>query len=245
MGGNAVVGPDTAPSIAGGAAGRRRQEILVELYSSWRAQHPGEHLIDCGLVDEDAYNSAPLRVVWILKEAVDQEQTQGWSLPGYFLDVAVGRRPPSRTARPLGALTWGVLQGLGSYAAARDEMGAGLRALGVTNLKKSGGPSYSKWAIIAEAADKSKELWIQELRVMDPDVVVCGGTFWHVAPQLCGEEPGSAPRGSRYGVWREQGRTRLVVEAVHPASWTAGREVAFANLKDVVSHGRSLLVTDG
>jgi hypothetical protein len=230
--------------MAGDLDRRSRQEVLVDLYSSWRAQHPGEHLIDCGLVDEAAYGSAAMRVVWVLKEAVDEKQTHGWSLPGYFLDVAEGRRPPSRTARPLGALTWGLLHGSASYAAAREHMGAGLRALGVTNLKKSGGPSSSRWSIIAKAANRTRELWMEELRVMDPDVVVCGGTFWHVGPRLCGD-PSKAPRGSRYGFWRELGRVRLVVEAAHPASWANGRELAYANLKDAVSHGRGLVSTNG
>ena len=221
-----------------------RQRLLVDLYSMWRARHPNEHLIDCGLVDEDAYDSAPLRVVWVLKEAVDERQTTGWSLPGYFQDVAMGRLPPSRTARPLGALTWGLVHGADSYATSRDQMGAGLRLLGITNLKKSGGLSYSKWSIIEEAADRSKDLWIEELRLMDPDVVVCGGTFWHVSPRLGLGDPRTAPAGSRYGVWREHLRNRVVVESTHPANWTVGRDLALARLRDVVRCARTE-VADG
>lgn len=214
------------------------QQRLGELYAARRRDHPAEHLVECGLVDEATYAAAPLRVVWVLKEAVDEDQTTGWTLPGYFLDVARGRFPPSRTARPLGALTYGLLFGTESYDAARHMMPHGLRALGVTNLKKSGGGASSKWAVIDHEAERTKHLWREELRLMRPQVILCGGTFWNVAPRLGLSPLRSVQGGARYSIWSEPDLHAVVVEARHPASWTVGREQELARLRATLHHAR-------
>lgn len=214
------------------------QHRLADLYSAWRREHTGDHLVECGLVEEASYAAAPLRIVWVLKEAVDEDQTTGWTLPGYFLDVARGRFPPSRTARPLGALTYGLLFGTESYEAARHMMPHGLRALGVTNLKKSGGGVSSKWAVIDQEAERTKHLWREELRVMRPQVILCGGTFWNVAPRLGLGPLRTVPGGARYSIWSEPDQRAVVVEARHPASWTVRREQELARLRATLQHAR-------
>jgi hypothetical protein len=214
------------------------QHRLADLYSAWRREHTGDHLVECGLVDEASYAAAPLRIVWVLKEAVDEDQTTGWILPGYFLDVARGRFRPSRTARPLGALTYGLLFGADSYEAARHMMPQGLRALGVTNLKKSGGGVSSKWAVIDQEAERTKHLWREQPRVMRPQVILCGATLWNVAPRLRLSPLRSVPGGARYSIWSEPDQRAVVVEARHPASWTVSREQELTRLRATLHHAR-------
>lgn len=217
------------------------QPRLSDRYAQHRRDHPGEHVVDCGLIDEAAYRAAPFRMVWLLKEPVDESQSGGWTLPGYFHDVALGRRPPSRTARPLGVLSAALLDNQPTYASAYSRMGAGLRRIGVTNMKKSGGGSASSWTVIGAAAERDAALWQEELRIMAPDVVVCGGTFWHADRLLPLRERHTATSGAWVGVWESGQRPIAVVEGWHPANWACGRERALERLRGTVSEARLML----
>lgn len=216
------------------------QPRLAAAYADHRRQRPGEHIVDCGLIDEAEYRSAAFRLVWLLKEPVDAAQSSGWTLPGYFHDVAFGRAP-SRTARPLGVLSAAVLDGDASYAAAYPKMASGLRRIGVTNLKKSGGGSASSWKVIDAAAARDAELWQEELRIMAPDVVVCGGTFWNVDRRLTLRERHHGVHGAWLGIWDGARQPMAIIEAWHPANWTAGRESALTRLRGTVAEARAAL----
>lgn len=211
-----------------------RQALLEQLYESHRAANPGAHVVSCGLIDEQTYAAAPERVVWVLKEPVDEKQNSGWTLPRYFRQVADGKRTPSRTARRMGALTWGIVNGAASYPSAPEDVSAGLRLLGMTNLKKSGGSSASNWKVIDAEAERTKELWLEELRVMDPTIVICGGTFWNVARHLQVNSTKAPATGARFAVWGSM----LVVQAYHPAYWAKGREHAYMRLQATIAAGR-------
>lgn len=215
------------------------QYELSALYAAWRRDHPEEHLVDCGLVDEPTYVSASLRVVWVLKEPVDEHQTTGWTLPGYFRGVAGGQFPPSRTARPLGALTYGLVNREVNYSVANNKMSDGLRALAMTNLKKSGGGVSSKWVVIDQEAERTKGMWQQELRLMSPHVILCGGTFWNVARRLPLGPLQAVAGGARYAEWAGPEHRAVVIEARHPASWTVSRDRELGRLRATLDAARA------
>lgn len=214
------------------------QARLDALYAGWRAEHPGEHFVPCGLVDEAAYRAAPFRLVWVLKEPNDSDQHESWTLPGYFRAVIAGQRESSGTSTPLGAYSTVLLDGDADYARAKERWWSGLARIGVTNLKKSGGGARSVWRTIDAEAERTKALWLRELELLAPDVIVCGGTFWLVHSRLPADDVVSVDGGFRYRWWRRPtGERSMIIRAYHPAA-IKGRAEVTAKLVATMRHLR-------
>lgn len=108
----------------------------------------------------------------------------------------------------------------------------GLKYIGMTNLKKSGGGSTANNRVIYEYAKKTIPLWKQELEVMDPDIIICCGTFWTVAEllDLTGERTAT---GLRYSIWQRGKRDSLIVSIYHPAI-RGRKDMLYAFLKEAL-----------
>jgi len=215
------------------------QSQLDKLYADFRIKDPeNKQLVGCGLVDEAAYTSAPHRIVWILKEPVDDTRSEAWTLPGYFREVANNQRSVCRTSRPLGAFSAALLQTHDSYASASAAMSFGLRHIGVTNLKKSGGGTSSSWSEIDAEAARTVELWTKELEIMKPDIVICGGTYWHIHQRI-GLTSQQATSGWYYGIQKQANHTTVFIQAHHPASWRLERDTALRRLQQTLHEART------
>jgi len=96
----------------------------------------------------------------------------------------------------------------------------GVAQLAMTNLKKTGGTGEANQRTVAEYARKTKDIWTRELEIMDPQLILCCGTYWIVAHSLNVEirklvdEAGTAFYYSGLPV---NGHLSLVVDFRHPA----------------------------
>ena len=90
------------------------------------------------------------------------------------------------TWRQAGVWAYSIVYGFDSYSVLKKDIyvARGLQAIGMTNLKKTGGGAISELREISYYAVKEKELWQKELELMNPDLVICGSTYQDVQKNL-------------------------------------------------------------
>ena len=203
--------------------GKRREVIskkLQELYK--RYSSPNEHLVPCGVVNQEAYGSSSPKLVCVLREPNDPEQTPGWTIVR-FLQKQVEGGLRGQSIYPMwkvvGIWSYAIRNGFPRYGDINTVQisAEGLKYIGMTNLKKSGGGGTANYRAIREYAKKTTELWKSELEIMDPDIILCCGTFW-IVTELLGLGIGQTAAGLPYSVWERDSGDSLLLSIYHPAS---------------------------
>lgn len=194
-----------------------------------------EHFVPCGVVDEDAYGASRPRVMFLLKEVNDPGHDKTWTLPGFLRgQVEKGIEGQYRMWREVGTWVHGLRSGFPKFKDAQAGRVEGLRAIAVTNLKKSGGGGQADMEKVEEVAKRDRELWEEEIRIMDPDLIVCGNTYWIIEDILnFGPPPIPGTCGARHAIANVGGRDRVFLETYHPAARTKSAAM-YAFFKEVV-----------
>jgi hypothetical protein len=218
-------------------------EGLDALYDRWkRDNHMTGRIARHGLIDEGEYRQATKRVVVLGKDI--HASGRGWASFGIsgddydlpkmmrhrIYDYGLRGKPlwkPSATKAGLWA--HGILTGFRDdittfTSEERNKRAArGLQRIGWTNLSKIPGNGKSDREYIQTQAREQKDVWIQELVAMDPEVIVFSGTF-DIASSHLGLKgrqllpKGNGHRGFLYSRWRVNGRECLCVDFYHHAS---------------------------
>lgn len=210
-------------------------EKLQGLYNSYKSLNPNEHFVPCGVVNEEAYESSSPKLVFVLKEPNDPRQTSGWSIVGFIQDQVkegLSGRPIYPMWKVIGIWSYAIHNGFPRYGDINTVQNAveGLKCIGMTNLKKSGGGSTANNRAIREYAEKTKELWKSELEIMNPDIIVFCGTFW-IVTELLGLRGVKTATGYYYSVWKHGRGSSLLVSTYHPAI-RGRKDMLYAFLKE-------------
>lgn len=170
-------------------------EKLIDLYQEYYCDKIAD-IIPCGLVDEETYLSAYTKIVFILKEAHLRSPYQidsGWTIPKGLkrnVDMGLNNLPMERkymsTWEQAGVWAFAILFGFDAYEelSMPVHVANGLKCIGMTNLKKTGGGASSKPQEISYHAKQDRKLWQRELEIMNPDLILCGGTYGNVIRNL-------------------------------------------------------------
>lgn len=208
-------------------------ERLQELYEPYLQGN--EHFVPCGVVDEEAYLSSEPKLVILLREVNDPQQKRGWSVPG-FLRGQVRRGLDGKSIYPMwkrvGIWSYAIHNGFPRYKDLDSSRTAveGLKLIGMTNLKKSGGGGLSNMKVIRKCAEETVGLWKQELEIMDPEIILCGRTY-RIVTELLGLKHKQMASGLWYSIWQRCDRCSLVVQFYHP-SYRGSSHMLYALLKE-------------
>jgi hypothetical protein len=200
-----------------------------------RFSYPDD-IIRGGIISPANYARQTQRVVILLKEGW-ADNNERWDWP------SAGRQKlhKLRSGQTTG-LAWNLVHTMGawsylvsggrsledglainSYAnVGREEKASGLEAVGVTNVKKCYGQRSSADSDIRRWGRCTKEMWLQELQIMQPDTVLCGGqVVYDVLSQHtnCESEGSVSTCGKdfRYSYCTLlRGKRFLLVELPHP-----------------------------
>jgi hypothetical protein len=180
------------------------QEQLEQLFARWATTQKQEGLGDWffpdGLVGEEAaYAAAPIKVLYILKESNVGEEPKDF---GFWFKrvVANGEEHPIR--RRLALL---------------QEVIADSSNLGVAaymNLNKSGGAAVADDKQLAAYVQRFAPLIREEIEILAPDVIVCGGCYGLVRDAL-----GDSFTGRLVDMW-------------HPSYWQKSDEDYIAKFRE-------------
>jgi hypothetical protein len=121
--------------------------------------------------------------------------------------------------REVGTWLYGLANGFPPFEYARqlDHVALGLKTAALVNLKKSGGRGTSNPDEIRDWAARTRELWLEEIEILDPSIIICGGTFRIVEPLLSLQRRHSGS-GVDFAVLPGGNRERILVDFVHPAA---------------------------
>lgn len=173
---------------------------LNDLYVTWRQNHPG-HFVGGGVIDEGRYSATDVKLLFLLKEVNDRDQSEDWSLVDFIHRQSEDTRY-HLTFEIIGLWSFGLMNGLPCYQqllhSKEKHVREGLSGISITNLKKTGGTGGSEIDEIRRYALETKNLWTEEIKIMNPDVVVCGGTFT-IVQEILGFTPVVTSSGTRVG----------------------------------------------
>ena len=195
-------------------------EQLNCLYQRYEVEN--DQLVKGGLINEGIYLASKIKIVSLLKEPNDPpkdgKEVKNWSLPEDLEKNIKNEHFKGRQMwKVLGTWIYAMQNQFGYYVDIYNNSYAceGLKHIGVTNLKKSGGGANSDYNIIFEYAEKSKELWTEELKIMAPDIVMCAGTYGIISKIIDFSDNQLLKSGVRYGSSPEL-PNMLLVDFYHP-----------------------------
>ena len=220
------------------------QEQLDQLYQPYLKNK--SRFVPCGLVDEDCYDKSDTKAIWLLKEPNDitegDEEWKQWNLIEEIrADINMREWGKGTMWKVIGALAYGMQQkSYPSYRTSyenKNHISDGLMTIGVTNLKKTGGGGSSISEEIHESVQTEIDLWTEEIRIMAPHIVVCGGTFFYIEKPL-GLEPRPLQVGGRYAKHKINGHECVLVDVPHPAYRVSG-VLHYSYFKDCIQELRA------
>jgi hypothetical protein len=161
-----------------------------------------------GIADEEAFNAAKNRVVFVLKESND------W--PGGDLTKLMAPEPQYAVMHNVARWAFGILKDFPPFETAnfRESRRWALRSVALINLKKATGGSKADLAAIHIYTRQDHELLREQLKSMKPHVIVACGTLEPLLWLLDIEVDRDNPR-SRFG--RERLLDAKVIPWRHPS----------------------------
>lgn len=132
-------------------------------------------IFEDGIVDLESYTSAPTRILWILKEAVDEYGSRKYDAT--LIDENIRHGQVCDTLRKMAYAAYGILNRKYSWEDIPefcDGAGESLKQVAIINVKKTAGNPESDPGQILEAFDRFKELIFKQVDAYQPDVVIFG-----------------------------------------------------------------------
>lgn len=202
---------------------------LDNIYKNW--MKPGEHFVKGGVVNEECYKNSNIKILVLLKEVNDSKKKENWTLVEHINDQ-IAKHKFYPTWRQVGIWSYGIQYGfprfneIGSSSEIDKNIAIGLTKIAATNLKKSGGSGSSIFEEIMVFAQNQKDLWVKEIELMKPDLVICGGTF-EIVQAILGFSYQTCDSGANYG--KELNTTFL--DFYHP-TYRVSPRMLYAYLKE-------------
>lgn len=97
-----------------------------------------------------------------------------------------------------------------------------LKKIAVINLKKSNGKSSSDMAEVNAYASADKKEILKEIELIDPKIIVCGGTFDSLRLDVM--YPHIEKKEQQFYRIKIAGKDRLVLDYKHPSCWGTNKD---------------------
>jgi len=187
--------------------------------------HAANKFIPDGIVNTDLWQDYEhKKILYILKEAYIRENERAFDLAEWIRE----KHPDTRIWNRIARWTYGI-QNTSANSIARyirdidedsDLRKSLFEQIAVINLKKSGGKPQSVIEEVAAYALSDREEIIRELQLIDPDIVICGSTFWILHRFVFGKDPlnGKSTCDNWYYYMNLDGKERLYIDYYHPAN---------------------------
>ncbi|MEA4928047.1 MAG: hypothetical protein VB104_05155 [Candidatus Limiplasma sp.] len=208
-------------------------ETISSLFAEWRTKPEidtnGKHItrdffIEDGIIDESAWMKVPQEkhILFVLKDANDEHPRSDWKIRD-LLDHDVKYTMWRRAAEWVRGIILTELDGPDIFYEEFQE-GIGtldwLKQTAVINLKKTPGAGSANVAEIPEYAKVDAIEIQEEIALIDPDIIICGGTrdAFNIACEISDCPVLRADTLHGYSLIKVCGRPRLVIDYYHPAN---------------------------
>lgn len=184
------------------------------LWEKWKAHYakigvPPKTICRDGIIDFETYSNSKRKILFVLKDVND------W--PEGDLRVMLQNGPVYQMWHTIARWSAGLLQGFPPYEQVDrfDVMKESLRSIAAINLKKCSGKAWSDSPVVNAFAFRDRDLLLEQIHLIAPEVIVAGGTFdpliWLLELNVDPEHPLSKvvvdqKSGIKVVPWRHPGR---------------------------------------
>ncbi len=170
-----------------------RQEELKRHFIKWRKTFcEDKNFVFDGIVREDKYTESPVKILFVLKEMPWDEKSDTYSLTKLMEEAVSGDQAYGNFCGKLALWSYGLLNCLPSWENVskkwevekdQKEILDSLLRIAVMNTKKYPGEPRSEDEDLKHVLERDKDLLLQEIRIIEPEVVVCCGV-WHLWKEI-------------------------------------------------------------
>ncbi|MFN4971404.1 MAG: hypothetical protein ACK5GX_00070 [Bacteroidota bacterium] len=185
-----------------------------------------------GIIDIKKYNESSIKILWILKEAwgtgwLNNQKGRPFEYPEYInTEFNFGESFPSSGAMwaKIIYINYGILNGflkwdhMPNYWESEDVFNS-LKNCALINLKKIPGSTVSNMNEIYQHYRTDKEVILNQIDIINPDVIICGGTY----KILTKEYPFDILKNSN-NEYRNGNKKRIFIPTYHPSYYSIGQE---------------------
>lgn len=222
-------------------------EQIAQLLEANRTYFEGKPIAFDGVVDEETFQKQPIKTLFLLKEVNDPKMSQDWVdfMENTKAQASVETLYPTwpNVCLWMEALKHPDVSYMDCMTAEgyfdTKHLQRNLLDIALVNIKKTAGDGSSEHDEIMDAARKYGHVVLEQIKMIAPTLVVCGGTFDY-AKEITGvaqKEIKIFPTGTEYfyshGV--------LYLRFVHPVWFSVNRNILFNYAKCVFADVREEL----
>jgi len=168
------------------------KEIDKLIEKQYNINNEFDYVILDGIVDVEKYLKSDLKILWILKEPHDKGEHGKFDMRHLIQDAkyVTGLNPNMKaTFRNIIYSTFGILNNFISWKKIEDfrnnhELIDILQNIALINIRKLPGEARSKDKEIENAYIAHKLLLLKQIEIINPDVIIGGGTIKHLYTDL-------------------------------------------------------------
>lgn len=196
----------------------KKQEVFVEI------DHSNVFISD-GPVDLSTWNNRKFgkHILFLLKEAYGD--SAAWSLSNWLKETGPSTNLWYRVVEWTYGISKTSVDEIARYSPSDisfdridGKPNEWLKQIAIMNIKKSGGKSSSDYREIMSYAEADKEELLKELELIDPDIIVCGGTSDDLDYLFDGTLKANICDNWYYYNTYLGNKERLIIDYYHPAN---------------------------
>ena len=185
-------------------------EKLKKLFSQWGKEVNGKFVPD-GIINLKKWEKANKKILVILKETNDFDNYGLNDLIDKNINNSKSGIWKGLTWHNIGRISYKLLNSNASFEEAHKKRKEILRYISVMNIKKTPGKNKSNYKVIQYNANKYGNYIKEEIEIINPDIVILGGTYKFLKNILNLER-------ITENLYKEKGNDkRIYIKCYHPA----------------------------
>ncbi len=180
-----------------------------------------------GIVDVDKYLKSPKKILWILKEVNSSNDPGDWSLTDTISNLKTKTGISKRwahTFNPIVYTTYGILKNKLwddiEYTYDNPNIIDCLKSIAYINIKKISGNSVANNNKLLEHYHKYKEIVLDQINYINPDIMIFGNTFWIMKEDLGLNKYELNTEKAHIHIYKN--KSKILIDAYHPNNKVRG-----------------------
>lgn len=208
----------------------RRLDVLFD-------QFKGPNFFADGPVDDRRYLESKPRVLYLLKEVHEKDNTAQWDLRDFLTEHIRSYETNNQVYqmwRHASKYLYGTYYNFPEWEEVNnihhETLADCLRDAAFVNMKKTAGKASAIYKEIQRAGTDPNALWPKQIRLLEPELVLCGGNFWIAKNALKVKRVLGRDDGLKFF----KHHNSIFIDFYHPGQRTYLRETIYNKLKDTV-----------
>jgi len=194
-----------------------KTDKLNKLFDKWVKEIPeyaGKFIKD-GIISESLYNEARKKILFIMKEPDDPEQTE-WTFQDLWED---GVR--HRFSFRLADWAYGIFHDFPDYnkvTSIKENRDNAIKSIALINIKKTGGTNSSDKEEIFNHCERNHKFILKEIEIIDPEIIILGTGSWKIRESMFKNVEWEELKEFKHDILLGKWGQTLIVDFIHPSA---------------------------